>query len=569
MSTSNGVGISLPAAYSQLLSIQHELAKLKKDQKFVSTPTERITEWHLSELSKLDPSSQNIRTEANVEKTTTIVTSMPPGMELLQVMVDRAYNLVTQLVDSHKETSQIDDSLQPLYNELKDCEENLSKFLTTGIYTQDDILKYQDALGMISKNKDTRGVFYPSEFVEGDVAKTPLSGQAVLHSLLHKCYRKLRRLQQEYNHMDHQLVQFRNQLIWIQRKLLAIQARPKKDDHLDYSYREVQKLQSQISKIERRYSEGGKFSKHEKTSKIPSGQAFVSHLLNLCRDLAHELVIAKEAEEEAEKPTDIATIQSEESAAIKEIISQADTAFTKVTEGDDYVLEEVMAWKKKILDVDEGRKVSKMMMAIKDQIRLQMLIKKANSLVNKITASSEKVDPALDLIHARLLSLKEALEGLKKHSEKVTDEELRPFWNSLFDIEILSLDGIFGDVIDGKPLSGQATLQLILQDCRELLESLQIEADETPDHMMRHLFFKLHKIRRDLNDLKVESSKKWGESQEKQLRRLQGKLSKIDAERKDCRWTDRHGNIPEGQAVLQETLEDCYELVDYFHQTFG
>jgi len=73
----------------------------------------------------------------------------------------------------------------------------------------------------------------------------------------------------------------------------------------------------------------------------------------------------------------------------------------------------------------------------------------------------------------------------------------------------------------------------------------------------------LKEIKADLEKLKQTCKS------EAELVPIQERLGAIDSMQKDGKWVDEKGEIPAGQAVLHELVDECYDLKDEIASKFS
>ncbi len=72
----------------------------------------------------------------------------------------------------------------------------------------------------------------------------------------------------------------------------------------------------------------------------------------------------------------------------------------------------------------------------------------------------------------------------------------------------------------------------------------------------KHLSDILH----ELNSIKASCVKLVGKCNDKELQIITGRFIEVESKRSEYKFVDKQGHIPQGQAQLNDLLQECYEL---------
>ncbi|KAI9488015.1 hypothetical protein BDB00DRAFT_792186 [Zychaea mexicana] len=192
---------------------------------------------------------------------------------------------------------------------------------------------------------------------------------------------------------------------------------------------------------------------------------------------------------------------------------------------------------------------------------LEQIYAYAHDLV--LVASSD-FSPALQTIRERLVEIKTQLERLElTHKWTLRQTDLFTYQHQLHDIVSMRCSDEespnYGKFVDerGEAPEGQTVLLFLLQKCYRMIlillnESLPVSEALTP------IYNQLSTVRQCL--LAVRNT--GAPCSPEELYPYQMKLTSIDNLRRDGKFHDDEGHIPEGQAMCVSTLEECYSLLD-------
>ncbi|KAI8374242.1 uncharacterized protein BYT42DRAFT_599321 [Radiomyces spectabilis] len=183
-----------------------------------------------------------------------------------------------------------------------------------------------------------------------------------------------------------------------------------------------------------------------------------------------------------------------------------------------------------------------------------------------IIAASTDFSPALQEIRVRLVEIKSQLERLElTHKWTLRQTDLFTYQHQLHDIVMMRhpVDSDRPDKLDkflderGEAPEGQTVLNFLLHKCYRIIvillnESVPVSEALTP------IYNQLTSVRQCLLAVKKTGAPCSAE----ELYPYQMKLMSIENLRKDGKFYDEQGCIPEGQALCVSTLEECYSLLE-------
>ncbi|POY73268.1 hypothetical protein BMF94_3602 [Rhodotorula taiwanensis] len=196
-------------------------------------------------------------------------------------------------------------------------------------------------------------------------------------------------------------------------------------------------------------------------------------------------------------------------------------------------------------------------------------------LVKKLASSLSQLANELYPIHQRLITLRRLLASIAARPRPAA-ADVQPILAELRAIEDKRVDGKF--VVDPKPKragdgastppaapgpiapeKGQALLAGLLQDNFDICEDIKVREGEdvVARGPLQPIYDRLSEIRAQLERLVL--THRWT-LRETDLYNYQNELSRVDALRKDGKFRDADGNVPEGQMVLLYLLRRCYGL---------
>ncbi|CCF60653.1 hypothetical protein KAFR_0L00460 [Kazachstania africana CBS 2517] len=179
-----------------------------------------------------------------------------------------------------------------------------------------------------------------------------------------------------------------------------------------------------------------------------------------------------------------------------------------------------------------------------------------HDLISDLTHHTKTfLDPDLQNVYDNLIDVKGSLENLmvtRRWTLRETD--LFSYLKKLNEIDNLRVDGKFPT--KSGSTKGQAILLYLLRRCYTLIYKL-LESSEPVSEALQPIHNQLSTVRRCLLDLK----RMGGVNNERELYPYQMKLASLDNLRKDGKFYDSKGNIPEGQGILNALLAGCFDIL--------
>ncbi|KAJ3219498.1 hypothetical protein HDU67_000911 [Dinochytrium kinnereticum] len=218
-----------------------------------------------------------------------------PGQAAVIALIESAYDDVHELL-SMREAIAGDNPLRSVYEKLIKIKANLERIQMVYRWAlkAEDLVQLQIELGAID-NLRVDGKFLD------DKGQVP-EGQAVLHFLLHKCYRIIYKLQSTAEEtVSEFLIPIRNQLVTLKKCLQELQRWK-----VSLSPRELMVYQMRLASLDNMRVDG-KYLDDE--GNVPEGQGILHGLLNENYDILRDL---QHAAEEAEGDTDFFDEEEEE-----------------------------------------------------------------------------------------------------------------------------------------------------------------------------------------------------------------------------------------------------------------
>lgn len=193
---------------------------------------------------------------------------------------------------------------------------------------------------------------------------------------------------------------------------------------------------------------------------------------------------------------------------------------------------------------------------------LNGLLDDCNDLVNDLSYQSEgqislkiSFDPPLQEIYNKLIEIKTSLSNLmitRRWTLRETD--LFSYQKQLSEIDGKRVHGKFPT--ESGDSKGQAILLYLLRRCYAIIYKL-LESSEPVSEALQPIHNQLSTVRRCLLELK----RMGGVENERELYPYQMKLASLDNLRKDGKFYDADGNIPEGQGILNALLAGCFDII--------
>ncbi|KAG0166023.1 hypothetical protein DFQ30_007678 [Apophysomyces sp. BC1015] len=184
-----------------------------------------------------------------------------------------------------------------------------------------------------------------------------------------------------------------------------------------------------------------------------------------------------------------------------------------------------------------------------------------------VIATQPDFSPALQTLRERLVEIKQQLERLElTHKWTLRQTDLFSYQHQLHDIVKMRHDDDIdadpnqrGKFVDekGQTPEGQTVLNFLLHKCYRMVLILLIESVPVSE-ALTPIYNQLTSVRQCLMAVKDIGAP----CSPEELYPYQMKLASIDQLRKDGKFYDDRGHIPEGQALCVSTLEECYHILD-------
>ncbi|CAJ0843635.1 16357_t:CDS:2 [Entrophospora sp. SA101] len=206
-----------------------------------------------------------------------------------------------------------------------------------------------------------------------------------------------------------------------------------------------------------------------------------------------------------------------------------------------YTLEEM----KKIITNEENNVISKL---------LKQKLLSCEETLKMLRESESNISDELLPVHQRLVEIKRLLGDLGLSGSQSND--IRLIQDELREIDSKRIDGKFMASDDSIP-TGQAQVISLLEECYEHVHELIVTQDCVAG-TLKHIYDRLIELKSQLENLVL--THRWT-LRETDLWMYQIQLTEIDNMRKDGKFYDKDGNVPEGQTVLLYLLHKCYRLI--------
>ncbi|KAJ3088918.1 hypothetical protein HK102_007638 [Quaeritorhiza haematococci] len=398
----------------------------------------------------------------------------------------------------------VDDSLVPIYEELAAIRRELEQILSTPFDDKraDTIRHLQSRLHNIENQYVIDGKFVPDGWSKMG-GKIP-SGQAIVASLLTRCYRLVRLAVESESIVDPTLIPIQNRLENIILHLSTI--KESLDEGANVDPLELRFVQEHLDAIDRGAVEG-KFL--DADGNIPEGQATIHEQLEEAYDLVHECLVEMEARKDSEDASSVIGVLTERATEVRDTalgyLGSAAKGVTDYSASAIYGLRDTLA---------EGTTVVRR--ALGDPVgtargattQLASATRSAFGYLGRILEEIEPVDPSLMDVALHLGRIRRALKRLRndRNAEQVRlsggsplpananlemlaaeieDRQHRKdrFHQKLVELQ-KQLDEIDAKRSDGKFLNaageaarGQALLHNLLEECYCLVYYLNVAED--------------------------------------------------------------------------------------------
>ncbi|KAJ2991499.1 hypothetical protein HDV02_003758 [Globomyces sp. JEL0801] len=256
-----------------LLPIQNRLVEIK-DELSSLLARNNPHAFSLVEVQVLQEEVREIDSARIDGKYMTKDGAVVPGQAAVIEILESCFDDIHELLASRDPLS-TENPLRNVYEDLLRIKGKLESFAVYSRWSLkgDDLIPFQIRLGQIDNMRDD-GIFKASD---GSIPE----GQAVLHFLLHKCYRLIYKLQNSCEPVAEELMPIYNQILTLQRCLLQLHKW-----NIELTFTELIPYQMKINYIDS-LKQDGKFLDDE--GGVPEGQAILFSLLEECHELIRDL----------------------------------------------------------------------------------------------------------------------------------------------------------------------------------------------------------------------------------------------------------------------------------------
>lgn len=108
---------------------------------------------------------------------------------------------------------------------------------------------------------------------------------------------------------------------------------------------------------------------------------------------------------------------------------------------------------------------------------LLYLLRRCYAIIYKLLESSEPISESMQRIHNQLSTVRRCLLEIKRMGGVDNERELYPYQLKLASLDNMRVDGKFYDE-DGNIPEGQASLNVLLSECFDIVQELKVEAEE-------------------------------------------------------------------------------------------
>ncbi|CAG8498423.1 28_t:CDS:2 [Funneliformis caledonium] len=228
-----------------------------------------------------------------------------------------------------------------------------------------------------------------------------------------------------------------------------------------------------------------------------------------------------------------------------------------------YTLDELTPYQNRLIEMSKIIKNDEENNAIAEP-HLKLLKKKLKScetVLSLLLESGSNLSDELTPIHHRLVEIKRELGAIGSRSNldntpSFQISEVRPYQDELRSIDSKRVGGSFL-APDGSIPPGQAQVIGLLEECYECAHDLIASQDDVAG-TLKPIYHRLIELKSLLEQLTL--THRWT-SRETDMWAFQLQLNEIDHMRKNGKFYDNEGNVPEGQTVLLHLLRKCYRLL--------
>jgi len=408
---------------------------------------------------------------------------------------------------------------------------------SVGIFSMEDIQPLQSKLALIEDLRDSDGCF------KNDLGRVP-PGQATLSSILHKCHRIKDQLVFMLDEVDPTLLPLHSSLTRMYKKLEYL----KRTGGTNTTA--LRKIQNKLGEIESSKRHGTFFAFAQQTE-IPRGQAVLAHVFEKCMAAVHAMNenLEDEMDPAFEPLLGKLSAMSEKLRSIESGWGTVPCATMEELGSVQQDLNRLDAEFRQLPDKAGGARVGAEMHRLRRHI--QTLLEAAEPWVLE--------DPVLQRSYNALSQLRLAMQELHTWA-KVTPFDMEPYHAELMRV-LTQADlnhALSQATKEGASESLQharAMVEVVTCECFDLQFKLWDRSDKAVSEKGTPIFDKLMRVKNGLVLLRDRATILTAYD----ILRYQRKLDEIDSKRQDGKFVVG-GQVIDGQAVLHEMLEECYEL---------
>ncbi|CAG8689894.1 22628_t:CDS:2, partial [Dentiscutata erythropus] len=306
--------------------------------------------------------------------------------------------------------------------------------------------------------------------------------------------------------------------------------------------------QAEVSAYQNRLSEIRKIIYAEQNEGIPEPQMkLLKHKLVSC-----EMVLNQLLESESN--------MGEELVPIRQSLVEIKRNLGAIGAKGEAKISDIIPYQNKLRAIDSKRVDGKFLSSDGSippgQAQVIGLLEECYEDAHELIASQNNVAEFLRPFYDRLIDLKSQLERLVlTHRWSLRETDLWSYQLQLAKIDSMRKDGKFYDD-EGNIPEGQATLLYLLHKCYRLVYKLLSSSEPIAEPLIP-----IHNQLRTVRKLLLEVKKLGGPFTTRELYHYQMKLASIDNLRKDGKFLDTDGSVPEGQGIVMALLNECYDIL--------
>ncbi|RKO97054.1 hypothetical protein CXG81DRAFT_15916 [Caulochytrium protostelioides] len=413
---------------------------------------------------------------------------IPPD-DLYRTRADILLDLIEPMFQrSWSQSGPISQQMYPVYLRLVRTMIQMREALTSGLFTQDDINRFEGNLLDFQRKIEAIQILVKSwlersaEIASG--TSTPLMHQQLASCTHRRASNFVAAMSQELSALDPALRPLHTRLVELRRELDTLALRATQGPHA-VSLLEIQVLQDAIREIDALRVDGA-FRSKEGLRYALQGQGILRGILEDCFEMTHELLAAR----------DTVTSANPLRETYEELIRlRAQLHAWVAQDGVKPASDALIQIQRSLGEIDNKRTDGKFMDSDgtipEGQAVLHQLLHGCYRLVHRLQVqedepSSETLDPSLVTIHQQLQTLHKCMDELQRWAISLTPSEQVPYRLKLRAIttrcgrdpetdHFLNEEGLV-------PKDGQEMLIRLYKQCEALLDSLAESDDEFIEH---------------------------------------------------------------------------------------